>query len=136
VHIFRIAIVAASFHARETEAMIAEATRVCEASGAQVVLCALTPGAMELPLALKRALLRDDVDAAIALGIIEKGETLHGAIMGQAVIDAVIALQLEYMKPVGAGILGPGIAPHQVQKRVVPYARAAAEAALHMLRQD
>ncbi|MET0154925.1 MAG: 6,7-dimethyl-8-ribityllumazine synthase [Rickettsiales bacterium] len=130
---FRIAIVAASFHARETDAMIAEVRRVCAQNGASEAMCVLTPGAMEMPLALKRALRRSDVDAAVALGIIEKGETLHGAVMGEAVIRAVIGLQLEYMKPIGTGILGPGISADQVQARVVPYARAAAEAAIHML---
>ena len=113
--------------------MIAEVRRVCEKKGLIVAACIMTPGAMELPLALKKILSRRDIDAAVALGIIEKGGTLHGQVMGQAVINAVINLQLELLKPVGTGILGPGVAPEQVQKRVVPYARAAAEAMIHML---
>ena len=44
------------------------------------------------PLALNRVIV--NYDAAICLGIIEKGETLHGSAMGNAVIKSVIDLQL------------------------------------------
>jgi len=88
---------------------------------------------MEAPLALKRLLMRDDIDAAVALGIIERGETKHGLVMGEVVYDAIIRLQLEFMKPIGFGILGPEILPEQIEKRVKPYARAAVEAAAKML---
>ena len=80
---------------------------------------------MEKPIALKSLLVRDDVHGAVVLGIIEKGETKHGFVMAASVIDAIIKLQLDYMKPVGVGILGPDISPSQIQSRVRPYAKAA-----------
>jgi 6,7-dimethyl-8-ribityllumazine synthase len=67
------------------------------------------------------------------LGIIERGETKHGIVMAQAVTDALIALQLELMKPIGMEILGPDIVPSQIPARIRPYARAATTAVHHML---
>jgi 6,7-dimethyl-8-ribityllumazine synthase len=71
-------------------------------------------GSLEKPLALKRLLLRKDIDGTAALGIIERGETKHGLVMGQAVLSSLLALQLELMKPIGIGILGPEILPSQI----------------------
>jgi 6,7-dimethyl-8-ribityllumazine synthase len=90
---------------------------------------------MEKPLALKRLLLRDDIAGAVVLGIIERGETDHGLVMGQSVVKAIIDLQLAFMKPVGVGILGPGIHPSQIPPRVEPYARAAFDAMRAMMDQ-
>jgi len=50
------------------------------------------PGSMEKPLALKRLLLEPSVDGAVVLGIIEQGQTAHGRVMGQAVINAILNL--------------------------------------------
>jgi 6,7-dimethyl-8-ribityllumazine synthase len=91
------------------------------------------PGSMEKPLALKRMLQRPDIDAAVALGVIEQGETSHGIVMAHAVLNAIIALQLELMKPIGVGILGPEISPQQMDARVIPYSRSAVLAVRHML---
>jgi 6,7-dimethyl-8-ribityllumazine synthase len=68
------------------------------------------------------------------LGIIEKGKTDHGIVMGSAVIPALIGIQLELMKPMGIGILGPGINPTQIPGRIKPYAIAAVHAVSHMLK--
>jgi 6,7-dimethyl-8-ribityllumazine synthase len=53
--------------------------------------------------------------------------------MGQAVIQALIGLQLETGKPVGIGILGPEILPDQIPLRLAPYARDAVRAVHAML---
>jgi 6,7-dimethyl-8-ribityllumazine synthase len=91
---------------------------------------------MEAPLAAKRLLQRDSVDGLVVLGIIERGETDHGVVMGGAVTKALIDLQLGFMKPIGMGILGPGIFPRQIASRVGPYARAAKLAVCRMLREQ
>jgi len=90
------------------------------------------PGAMETPLALKRMLDDGSLDGAIALGIIERGETQHGLAMGLAVIQSIIELQLKTDLPIGLGIIGPGAAPHHIQSRLEPHARAAVKAVASM----
>lgn len=113
--------------------MVAEATSVITSASHNVSDVVWVPGSYEAPLALKRLLIRDDIDAVVVLGIIERGETAHGLVMGQSVSDAIIQLQLDHMKPVGMGILGPEIFPSQIPARAVPYAAAAAKAAITML---
>ncbi|MGQ9368871.1 6,7-dimethyl-8-ribityllumazine synthase [Azospirillum sp. A39] len=128
-----IGIVLGRFHRAEAEEMLAEARAVAERLGLAVAAEVWVPGSMEKPLAVKRLLMRADMSAVVALGIIEKGETEHGLVMGQAVIRSLIDLQLEFMKPIGVGILGPGIHPSQIPARVRPYAAAAVEAVAAML---
>lgn len=130
----RIAIVAGQFHTEQVERMLAEAKTVANAAGLEVINEVWVPGSLEKPLALKRLLLRSDIDGAMVLGIIERGETKHGLVMGEVVMQAIIDLQLQTMKPVGVGILGPEILPEQIEPRLLPYARAAAEALVAMLK--
>ena len=129
----RIAIVLGSFHKKEADDML-EVSHVAAAENQlEIAEVVWVPGSMEAPLALKRLLMRDDIDGAVALGIIERGETKHGLVMGEVVYDAIIRLQLEFMKPIGFGILGPEILPEQIEKRVKPYAKAAVDAVAKML---
>nr|VFK46911.1 MAG: 6,7-dimethyl-8-ribityllumazine synthase [Candidatus Kentron sp. TC] len=93
-------------------------------------------GSLEQPLVLKQFLSDSRVDGAVALGIIERGETKHGLIMANAVINAIVGLQLEFMKPIGVGIIGPEIFPSQIPSRIKAHALAAIEAVMGILRQN
>lgn len=128
-----IAIVLGSFHTKEVSEMLDEARKTAAENGLNIVAEVWVHGSIEKPLALKRLLMRDDVHGCVALGIIERGETKHGLVMGEVVYDAIIRLMLEFMKPVGLGILGPEILPDQVEKRLRPYAREATVATAQML---
>ena len=104
--------------------MLSQAHETAMHEGLQLDEPIWVPGSMEKPLALKKELKRAANVGAVTLGIIERGETGHGLVMAQAVIKSIIDLQLETMKPVGIGILGPEITPEQIQPRLEPYARA------------
>ena len=130
---FAISLVVGAFHRASCETMVSEALLVAGALGLEVRDEVWVPGSMEKPLAAKRLLEREDIDAVVVLGIIERGETAHGRVMGQAVIQALIDLQLETNKPVGVGILGPEILPEQIPPRLVPYAQSAVRAVHAML---
>jgi len=129
----RIAIVLGSFHKKEVTQMLESARTTAREHGLEIVEEVWVHGSIEKPLALKRLLQRDDIDGAVALGIIERGETKHGFVMGQVVYDAIIRLQLEFMKPIGLGILGPEILPEQIPPRLDGYAREAVIATAQML---
>jgi 6,7-dimethyl-8-ribityllumazine synthase len=45
----------------------------------------------------------------------------------------MIQLQMELMKPIGVGILGPEILPSQIPSRLKPYAKEAVIALKEML---
>ena len=129
----KIAIVLGSFHKKEVEQMLEEARKTAEEADLEIKEEVWVPGSMEKPLAVKRILKSGKVDGLIVLGIIERGETKHGLVMGQAVTQALIQLQLEFMKPIGMGILGPEILPEQIPPRLKPYARSAVLAVKAML---
>jgi 6,7-dimethyl-8-ribityllumazine synthase len=69
----------------------------------------------------------------VVLGYIEKGSTLHGQEMGATCSLVLKQLELEYSKPVGMGIIGPGATAEQAETRVA-YAGNAMRAAIRMAR--
>lgn len=128
-----IAIVYGTYHHTEVMQMLEAVRKDAGKKKVKIVKEVPVPGSMEKPLAVKRLLLEEQVDAIVVLGIIEKGETQHGFVMGEAVIKSLIDLQLEFMTPIGVAILGPDIQPSQITSRLVPYALNAFNAACHML---
>ena len=124
----RIALVCARFHRENVETMLELARSRAEDFGIEVVEVIWVPGSLEIPLAVKGLICRDDIDGAACLGIIEKGETQHGLVMGQAVVKTILELQLEYDKPIGLGIIGPGADSEHVESRLAPHARGAVDA--------
>ena len=128
-----IAIVAGNFHKELVEKMVEEARKTASENDLIVEEVSWVPGSMEVPLQLKRLLLRESIDGAVVLGIIEKGETDHGFVMGTAVTKGIIDLQITSMKPIGYGIIGRGAEDKHIRERVAPYARKAVLAVGTML---
>ena len=54
------------------------------------------PGSMEAPLAIDRMLQSTEIQGAVVLGIIERGQTDHGLVMGQSVTKSIIELQIKH----------------------------------------
>ena len=121
-----------SFHKEEVEKMLDFARDEASVMNAELTDVVWVPGSMEAPLALERLLVSEDVDGAIALGIIERGQTQHGLVMGQSVTRAIINLQIKHNKPIGLGIIGPGAEPEHIKPRLEPHARAAVGAVVAM----
>lgn len=130
---FHITIIATSFHKNHMEVMVIEAKKAALEEGLHVVKEVWVPGCYEVPLALKRLLSNKNIGGAVVLGIIEKGETKHGMVMGSVVHDAIVRLSLATGKPVGLGILGPEILPKQIPSRIKIYARKSVLALKAML---
>lgn len=128
-----IAIVATMFHKEHLAVMVEEARNIAKEAGLNIAKEVWVPGSYEIPLALKRILAVKDIDGAVVLGVIERGETKHGMVMGIMVHEAIVRLELETGKPVGLAILGPEILPEQIAQRRRPYARKAVEALKSML---
>ena len=90
------------------------------------------PGSMEAPLAIDRMLQSTEIQGAVVLGIIERGQTDHGLVMGQSVTKSIIELQIKHNKPIGLGIIGPGAEPEHIEPRLGPHARSAVGAVAAM----
>ena len=120
-----LGVVCGSFHKEHVERMLEFAKDEASSNNWDVIEVTWVPGSMEAPLALERMLDRGDIQGAVVLGIIEKGETDHGLVMGQSVTKAIIELQIKHNKPIGLGIIGPGAEPEHIEPRLEPHARAA-----------
>src|SRR5262245_28718252 len=125
-----IAILAAEFNKELVDFMVEAASKEAAAVGANLVRVVRVPGSYEMPLLADRLLGLSQVDALVVLGYIERGETLHGEVMGHVVHTALVELQLRHGKPVGIGIIGPGATAEQAEVRKGPSAASAVRAAL------
>jgi len=129
----RLGIVCGSFHREKIEMMLDFAKDEAVSKNWEIAEILWVPGSMEAPLALDRMLSIDSIDGAAVLGIIEKGETDHGLVMGNSVTKAIIELQIKHGKPIGLGIIGPGAKPEHIDPRLEPHARAAIGAVAAMV---
>ena len=73
----KLAFVVADFNQEITSVMEKEAGRASQELGAEVVAIVHVPGCYEIPLAAKRLLKRENVNAVVALGAVIKGGTGH-----------------------------------------------------------
>lgn len=132
---FTVGLVQAVFHKKELEVMLKAAQDEAQTLGLAIVEVRSVPGSMEIPLMMDRLLRRPDINGGVALGIIEKGETAHGRVMGDAVITRLIDMEIRHQKPLGVAILGPEIEIFQVAPRLEKYARNAVKAVHSLLTQ-
>lgn len=79
--------------------MVFEAETTVRAANSSVVRVIRVTGCYEVPFVADRELASDDVSALIVLGYIERGETLHGEVMGHVVQRILVDLQLKYNEP-------------------------------------
>lgn len=115
---YKIGLVAAEFNYEVTMLMIERAKAEAEFLGVKIVKEIKVPGVFEIPLAVKRMLEKDDVDAVITIGAVITGETKHDEVVVAQASRKVMDLGLEYDKPVGFGITGPGMTEPQAMDRI------------------
>jgi len=114
----RLVVVAADFNREVTDIMVERALARAKERGIRVTSVVRVPGTFEIPWAVSRLLDRADVDGAVAIGAVIKGETLHDEALMAAVPKALIEIGLRTGKPVGLGITGPGMTDDQAMARV------------------
>ena len=129
----RVGVVIGEFHNVLMDRMLEDARVAAIAMGATVDEVVWVPGTYEAPLVVERMLENDALDAVCVIGYIEKGSTLHGQEMGATCSLIFKQLELEYNKPVGMGIIGPGATAEQAEGRVA-YAGNGMRAAIRMAR--
>lgn len=115
---YKIGLVAAEFNYEVTMLMIERAKAEAEFLGVKIVKEIKVPGVFEIPLAVKRMLEKDDVDAVITIGAVITGETKHDEVVVAQASRKVMDLGLEYDKPIGFGITGPGMTELQAMDRI------------------
>ncbi|AAB98290.1 riboflavin synthase beta chain (ribH) [Methanocaldococcus jannaschii DSM 2661] len=125
--------VIAEFNRDITYMMEKVAEEHAEFLGATVKYKIVVPGVFDMPLAVKKLLEKDDVDAVVTIGCVIEGETEHDEIVVHNAARKIADLALQYDKPVTLGISGPGMTRLQAQERV-DYGKRAVEAAVKMVK--
>ena len=114
----RLALVQADFNLDITDMMADWASRHARTLGATVAHHVHVPGVYDLPLTAKVLAGRDDVDAVVVVGCVIQGETDHDKLITQAAADGLVRVALETGKPVGFGVIGPGMSKAQAEARI------------------
>ncbi len=114
----RVGIVASEFNFDVTLLMLERAKEEVAFLGATLGPVVKTPGVFDLPLAAKVLLARGDVDGVVALGAVIEGETRHDEVVMNQAARKLTDLAVDYGKPVGLGVSGPGETRLQAQDRI------------------
>ena len=99
---------------------------------ADVRYICFAPGSFDMPLLIEEILKKKDVDAAVTLGAIIKGETSHDDIIAENAARLIADLSLKYGKPIGLGITGPDMTLEQAKDRIDIVPVRAVNAAVNM----
>lgn len=127
-----LGIVVAEFNYDITSKMLERAKEHADFLGAKVVEVLKSPGAFDMPILVKKLLAKKNVDAVVTLGAIIKGDTQHDEVIGGQLARKLMDLSVEYGKPVGLGVSGPGQTRAQAVERIEDYAKRSVEAAVKL----
>ncbi|MDR0912630.1 MAG: 6,7-dimethyl-8-ribityllumazine synthase [Methanobrevibacter sp.] len=129
---YKIGAVVAEFNYDLTHMMLELAKEEAKIRDSEIIQVVPVPGVFDMPLAIKKLLEKDEIDAVITLGAVIEGATDHDQIVAQHASRKIADLSLEFEKPVALGISGPGMTRLDAHKRV-DYGKRAVEAAVKML---
>ncbi len=130
----RLGIVVSEFNYDITYMMLQRAIDHVEFLGATVEKVLKVPGAFDMPLAIKKLLGMDEIDAVVTLGTVLKGDTDHDQVVAQHAARKMMDLSLEYGKPVTLGVSGPGVTRAEATERIDEYAKRSVESAVKMVK--
>lgn len=114
----RIGAVVSDFNYDITMMMLERAKEHAEFLGAEITKVVKVPGVFDMGLAVKKLLTRKDIDGVITIGAVIEGETEHDELVIQHAARKIADLALEFNKPVGLGISGPGMTRLQAEDRI------------------
>ena len=113
--------------------MLERAKEHAQFLGAEITQTVKVPGVFDMGLVIKKLLERKEIDGVVALGAVIEGETEHDDIVIQHASRKIADLAVEYGKPVGLGISGPGMTRLQAEARI-ERAKSAVEAVVKLHR--
>ena len=129
----RIGAVVSEFNYDITMVMMERAVEHAKFLGAEIVKTIKVPGVFDMGLPVKKLLEQKNIDGVVAIGAVIEGETEHDDIVIQHASRKIADLAIEYGKPVGLGITGPGMTRLQAEERI-DRAKAAVESVVKLHR--
>jgi 6,7-dimethyl-8-ribityllumazine synthase len=118
----RVAIVAALWHPKVTDALVAGAIRALDDSGVTDYTVIRVPGSFELPVASLHAA-KNGYDAVVALGVVIRGDTPHFEYVCQAATEGLMQVGVTTGIPVGFGVLTCDNDPQALDRAGLPDSR-------------
>jgi 6,7-dimethyl-8-ribityllumazine synthase len=103
-HHLRVALVAASWHERVMEGLVAGAQRAFADHRVEAPVVTRVPGTFELPV-VASALAQQGFDAVVALGVVIRGGTPHFDYVCNAATDGLTRVALDHTVAIGFGVL-------------------------------
>ena len=132
----RVAIVVSRFNSFINENLVDGALDVLKRQGLvpddQITLVRV-PGAVEIPLAVKKLAKSGKVDAIVALGCVIRGDTYHFELVANENSKGMAQVMLEYEIPVAFGVLTTDTVEQAIQRAGTKAGNKGAEAALSAL---
>jgi 6,7-dimethyl-8-ribityllumazine synthase len=128
----RVAIVVSEFNKEITLQMLDTAINQAQKVNVELRYICYVPGSFDMPLMIEELLKRKDIDAAITIGAIIRGETRHDNIVAENAARLIADLSLKYGKPVSLGISGPDMTIEQARDRIKTVPTRAVNAAVNM----
>jgi 6,7-dimethyl-8-ribityllumazine synthase len=118
----RIGVVVSEFNREITLAMLENAKKQAKKMDAIISYVCYVPGSYDMPIMVQELLKKKDVDAAVTLGAVIKGETTHDEIVAKNAARLIADLSVKHGKPVALGITGPNMTFKQAKNRseIVP----------------
>jgi 6,7-dimethyl-8-ribityllumazine synthase len=114
----RIGAVVSEFNYDITSMMLDRAQEHAKFLGVEITKIVKVPGVFDMGLPVKKLLQNKNIDGVVALGAVIEGETEHDDIVIQHASRKIADLAIEFGKPVGLGITGPGMTRLQAEKRI------------------
>jgi 6,7-dimethyl-8-ribityllumazine synthase len=114
----KIALVVSEFNSEVTAPMEDRARRHAESVGVEVARVIHVPGVYDMAPVVKALLQRKEIEGVVMVGAVIKGETLHDELISHAIARAGIELAIQFEKPVGLAITGPGMTDEQAVARI------------------
>ncbi len=131
----RIGIAMSRFNMDVCEGLLSSAVAALEKAGVadSDVVIATAPGALELPLILKKMAESGKFDALVALGAVIRGDTYHFEIVSNEMAAGITRVILDTGMPIANGVLTTNT-DHQATSRMTEKGREAALCAIEMAR--
>ncbi len=115
---YKIGIVCSEFNFDLTQMMLERAKEHAKFLDVDVSRIMMVPGVFDMPLAIKTLLKDKSIDGVVTIGAVIEGETAHDQIVIGQAARKITDLAVEFEKPVGLGITGPGMSRLQAEDRI------------------
>src|SRR5574344_334153 len=132
----RVAIVVSRFNSFINENLVDGALDVLKRQGLvpdEQITLVRVPGAVEIPLAVKKLAKSGKIDAIVALGCVIRGDTYHFELVANENSKGMAQVMLEYEIPVAFGVLTTDNVEQAIQRAGTKAGNKGAEAALSAL---